>query len=392
MQHQGAGNHFRFSTIKNLSHYYATVITLLMLNNTCVADIKHCNNTDPLWGSYKRHFVQPDGRVVEHSQGARTTSEGQAYALFHALVANDQTQFVKVLSWAEDNLAKGALGDNLMAWSWGLHKNGSWGVLDNNVAADADMWMAYTLLEAGRHWNAPHYQSQGQALLARIENELVKTLPNLGPMVLPGKIGFNVDNDSWRLNPSYLPIQQLRYFSNVGDRLLWQGVINSTERLLTITGAGGAVPDWTIYHRSGSWHPAEEDGPIGSYDAIRVYLWLGMLNNGEPLKRSLLHKLKFSCDSSGYTPEKINTRSMQGSGDAPIGFKAALAPYYQAKQSGQCLSRALQQIDTHWNNGLLSDKPVYYDQNLAMFSLAWLKGRFSFDAQGRLTLQWTQPC
>lgn len=352
----------------------------------------NCESGWSQWRAYSTHFIQADGRIIEHSQKGRTTSEGQAYALFHSLIANDQKTFAKVLKWSENNLTDGNLGSSLPAWVWGQNENKGWSILDTNSAADADMWFAYTLLQAGRLWNVAEYSNKGQALLKLIETELVVNLPNLGPMVLPGKQGFDNDGKSWRLNPSYLPIQQLRYFSQVGDKQLWQGVIDSTERLITVASANGAVPDWVVYHRNGSYHPAEDDGPIGSYDAIRVYLWIGMLDDGEPLKRSLLHRLKYSCDSEGSPPERINTRSMQGSGKAPIGFKAALTPYFKSKEATRCLNSALDQVNKHWNDGLLSAKPVYYDQNLAMFSMAWLEGRFAFDAQGRLVTDWTTTC
>src|SRR5690348_17196024 len=36
----------------------------------------------PLWHSYATHFLDADGRILDHDAGDRTTSEGQSYALF----------------------------------------------------------------------------------------------------------------------------------------------------------------------------------------------------------------------------------------------------------------------------------------------------------------------
>ena len=36
----------------------------------------------PLWDAYVQRFVQQDGRVIDWSSEAITTSEGQAYSLF----------------------------------------------------------------------------------------------------------------------------------------------------------------------------------------------------------------------------------------------------------------------------------------------------------------------
>ena len=43
----------------------------------------------PLWDTYVSAFVSPDGRVVDPMFDDHSTSEGQAYALFFALV-NDK--------------------------------------------------------------------------------------------------------------------------------------------------------------------------------------------------------------------------------------------------------------------------------------------------------------
>jgi endo-1,4-beta-D-glucanase Y len=43
-----------------------------------------------LWDSYSARFIDAQGRVIDPQGGARTTSEGQAYALFFALADNDR--------------------------------------------------------------------------------------------------------------------------------------------------------------------------------------------------------------------------------------------------------------------------------------------------------------
>ena len=104
----------------------------------------------PLWENFRRHAIQSDGRVIERRADDRTTSEAQAYALFFALVANDRAQFERLLSWTQNNLANGDLRAQQPAWLWGSDTASRWRVLDANPAADADFWLAYTLLQAGR--------------------------------------------------------------------------------------------------------------------------------------------------------------------------------------------------------------------------------------------------
>ena len=68
-----------------------------------------------LYQSYVRAFLDNQIRVIDRDTGDRTTSEGQAYAMFFALVANDRSRFDGLLRWTELNLAAGDLTAQLPA-------------------------------------------------------------------------------------------------------------------------------------------------------------------------------------------------------------------------------------------------------------------------------------
>lgn len=161
---------------------------------------------------------------------------GQSYGLFFALVANDRPTFDKLLEWTENNLAAGDLSAHLPAWLWGEDDKKRWTVLDTNTASDADLWIAYNLLEAGRLWKSRRYQTLGTLLLQRIGREEVADIPGLGLMLLPGKIGF-VAQDRWRLNPSYLPPQLLARFAALNGP--WRAMQKTNQRLLLETAPHG---------------------------------------------------------------------------------------------------------------------------------------------------------
>jgi endoglucanase len=132
---------------------------------------------------------------------------GQAYGLFFALVANDRRTFDTILAWTENNLAQGDLSAHLPAWL-GRAPDGAWRVLDANAASDADLWIAYTLVEAGR-WHERSYPRA--ALLAkRVLDTETASVPGLGLTLLPGPTGFKLANGQWRVNPSYSPPQVIR--------------------------------------------------------------------------------------------------------------------------------------------------------------------------------------
>ena len=123
----------------------------------------------PAWDAFKAQIINEGGRVVSDDDGGgQTYSEGQSYALFFALVANDRPMFDKLLRWTENNLCEGDMTARLPAWLWGRRPDGSWGVIDSNAASDADLWIAYALGEAGRLWNERSYRALSALLAARV--------------------------------------------------------------------------------------------------------------------------------------------------------------------------------------------------------------------------------
>lgn len=125
-----------------------------------------------LWDAFKTASVD-NARVVDRSDERKiTTSEGQSYALFFALAADDRTSFDALLSWTEQNLSGGDITKTLPAWLWGEDKaSRSWKILDTNNAADSDMWIAYNLLEAGRLWKNDGYTAKGRAMLELLKKK-----------------------------------------------------------------------------------------------------------------------------------------------------------------------------------------------------------------------------
>lgn len=171
-----------------------------------------------------------------------------------------------------------------------LRVNG--GVLDLNLATDSDMWLTYTLLQTGSLWQDKRYTRLGQAMLARIKAEEIGVLPGVGPMLLPGPSGFAVSEQAWRLNPSYLAPQLLRAFAQGDPDGPWLRIARALPPMLRSISTVGLAPDWAIYDATKGWLPDTTAGAyVGSYDAIRVYLWVGLLDDADPLKPVLLSAL-----------------------------------------------------------------------------------------------------
>ncbi len=345
----------------------------------------------PLWDTFRRQTIQSDGRVIERRAGDRTTSEGQAYALFFALVANDRRQFEVLLSWTANNLARGDLHTHQPAWLWGLDSMSQWRVLDDNPAADADFWLAYTLIQAGRLWQVPDYTALGLSLLRQIQTSQQVELTGFGPSILPGRQGFVLGPSRWRLNPSYLVPQQLRVFAQADPAGPWQAMAAKLPALLSKASPSGVVPDWVVYDAELGWIPDVDTGPIGSYDAIRMYLWVGMMDSSDPLRAALLGSMEGMrrvLQASQSELETIHTVTGVTRGKTPAGFTAALLPYLIARRETALAERLHLQLRASQPKAFFSIQSAYYDQILALFGLGFIEKRIGFNAQGELVPAW----
>lgn len=347
----------------------------------------------PQWQAFVTRHLSADGRVIDYlNADQRSTSESQCYGLFFALCANDRANFDKLLAWTQANLAMGYLDQRLPAWLWGKGKDGRWRVLDDNSASDADLWMAYVLLEAGRLWADPALDKLGHAMLQMIGQQEVATLPGLGPMLLPGANGFALPGHRWRLNPGYLPRQLLQRFARLQPQGPWQAMLASSLRLLRGSAPLGFAPDWTDWDGKAFVVDAQY-GATGSYDAIRCYLWAGMLAPADNGRTALLQALNGPLallKSGDALPEKIDTRNGASAGSTPIGYAGALLPYLQAQQQSSALAAQLRRVQAAFNAAGQTSLP-YYERVLILFGQGWLENRFQFAGDGRLLPAWGNP-
>lgn len=362
----------------------------------------------PLWDDFQTHFIQDSGRVLDAStEKNHSSSEGQSYGMFFALAAGDRAAFDKLWSWTKDNLGGGSLESGLPAWIWGKAEDGAWRIIDANSASDADLWFVYALLEAGRLWNEPEYTRQAHSLLALVESHELVELPGLGLMLLPGKEGF-VDEEArtWRLNPSYLPIPMLRRLAQESPEGPWRAIADNTVAMVKAVAPQGFAPDWTAYQakegQAASFIVDPDKGPVGSYDAIRNYLWAGMTSVEDPAFGTMLEALHGMVEATreagkGTPPEKVDTQSGEVSGQGPFGFSAALIPYFKAKGQALLLERQTLRVRAMLRHSTLPEslaqgQPSYYDYVLSLFGLGWLDGLYRFRADGTLSLSWETQC
>jgi len=344
----------------------------------------------PLWKSYTTRFMDGQIRVIDRDDGDRTTSEAQAYGMFFALVANDRLRFDGLLQWTQRNLASGDVTQHLPAWLWGRDaKTNQWGVLDANSASDADVWMAYSLLEAGRLWDESRYSAIGTAMIDRIEKEEVVTTPGIGPVLLPAPTGFQHD-ERVRLNVSYMPLQLLIRLATVRPDGPWTRLAELVPMLISRASPRGFPADWVEFTPAEGFTPSS----VSSFDAIRVYLWAGLLDQETPQRSAILGSVsgmsRLLRANAIPPPAKIGRDGSVVDSRSPVGYSAALVPYLSATGEKKLVRQQLERVHASLDpkTGLYGNPGRYYDQNLILFATGSLENEFRFDANGSLQTRW----
>ena len=341
------------------------------------------------WQAFQRGFIE-QGRVVDRTTDGRTVSEGQAYAMFFALVANDRPQFDALLAWTERELANGSLATQLPSWKWGVRADGSRGVLDPNSASDADLWIAYNLLEAARLWRVPAYRQLGRSVLALVDKHSVVRITAGPTLLLPGPQGFALADGSYRLNPSYYVPAQLLRFAAEDREGPWSRLYDDYLAMTKAIAPLGRMPDWLAW-QNGQWRADPLQGGNGSYDAIRCYLWAGLGAGRDArlreLRGSLLPFLKLRAEY-GSVPEHWTLGDGGLSGKGPPGFSAALLPLALQAASAKEATKLRNEVLAAQHDGLYGTPADYYTQVLVLFGKGYADGRYRFDAQGRLIPAW----
>jgi endo-1,4-beta-D-glucanase Y len=344
----------------------------------------------PAWTSFRTHFMNDGGRIIDPAGASGiSTSEGQSYGLFFALVANDRISFERILHWTEDNLAAGDLTARLPAWKWGKRDDNTWGVIDTNAASDADVWLAYALAEAGHLWKEPKFSALSRLLAERIEREESVTIAGIGRTLLPGPQGFTPEPGTYRLNPSYLPLQLLRRMADLYPKQEWEKMVRNSRDVIVDSAPRGFAPDWVLYRENAGFQADASSNAVGSYNAIRVYLWAGMLDRAEPLRRSLLKTLAPAATyivKNGTPALEVNTRTGSVSGVGMAGFSAAMLPFLQASDLPASVEQQRARVTA---KAPLERADNYYEQALTLFGLGWMDGYYRFAHTGQLQPRWT---
>ncbi|MCH8500423.1 MAG: cellulase [Aliidiomarina sp.] len=354
-------------------------------------------------------FISADGRVIDlGSERSITTSEGQSYGLWFSLLADDQETFTALLKWTVNNLADGDIRKNLPAWLWGQREDESWGVIDANSASDSDIWIAYALLAAAELWQNASYQELGEELAKLILAQETVAL-NGERLLLPAPVGFqhhdqSTMQDYWIVNPSYLTITLFHGLAAYTQDERWHEVIRWSERLFSELASEShrMIPNWVAVDSNGRLLALEQTAQehqqqvsVGSYDAIRTYLWLSW--DFQQGYHHYLSKFDAFYTATAATDHPPTELEHQGDfrGQGPVGFSAVALLYFHLHDTNfRDQAEFEERVYTTQLARLAARSPAryaqrYYDTMLVLFGLSALEC-VAFTADGKLNV--TSSC
>ena len=339
------------------------------------------------WDSYRRRFIQRDGRVIDYEASDRSTSEGQAYAMLRAVLIDDSATFALTLNWGENNLRRlnkdGKPVDSLWAWKWGRTSDGSWGSIDENFASDADIDAITALIFASRRWNRPDYLK-----IAKIKlQDLWKYSTIVGAegkrYLLPGpKAAFVKNSSNFYLNPSYFAPYAFRLFAQVDPERDWLSLVDTSYEVLKDSRQISTVnlpSDWVVLDaKTGKYQPVPPDSPLSSaysFDAFRVWWrialdasWFNSSQARSYLETSTQHLIKLWQEQSSI-PARIDLE-----GKALVDYEAT-SQYAMLYAASKLIEPELAQelldkkLLPRYQQEVWDDNEAYYTQNLAWLGL-----------------------
>jgi endoglucanase len=333
------------------------------------------------WAAYRQRFIQADGRVIDWESDARSTSEGQAYAMLRSVMIDDPQTFERTLTWAETNLRRGNPSDTLWAWKWGQDAQKKWGILDRNFASDADVDAVTALILASRRWNRPDYLKLAQT---KLQDLWALSVAPIGKQryLLPGPRKAFQQPQMLVLNPSYFAPYAFRLFAQVDRAHDWLSLVDSSYQVLEQSAALSLVAlpsDWlALDTETGQFQAVINAEPIVSrygFDAYRVW-WRLALDAAwfdEPRAKRYLQQHLGALQQRWRSQQTIPAQfDLRGKPTVTYEATSQYGALYAAfrlidPQTAEALYQ--QKILPQYRQGLWDHESAYYTQNIVWLGL-----------------------
>jgi len=283
------------------------IIGLVLIQYSPFDQISHLWwEEDPDWRLYKTLFISNDGRVIDTGNQYSSHSEGQGWGMLFAVKNNDQSSFDQLWRWTRENLQ--IRQDPLFVWRWDANQSDNH-TPDTNNASDGDLYIAWSLLRAGRRWSNAEYTNAAKEILKYIREKMIRHYAGM-TILLPGEKGFERE-DYLLLNLSYWIFPAFNAFDQIDPSPVWHELHESGIKLINEAqfGQWKLPSDWIKLTITGEVKLSEDFPPRFSYDAIRVPLLLlwGQVANQKLLKP--YKKLSEHFSKPGTAPAWIDLKN-----------------------------------------------------------------------------------
>ena len=223
------------------------------------------------WQSYKDHFLDRSGRIVDTANGGISHSEGQGYGLLLAAMAGDLPAFEEIWTFTRTQML--VRDDGLAAWKWDPRHSPH--VTDVNNATDGDILIAYGLARAASRWHREDFRAAAAAIVGTLADKVLVRRDGRR-LLLPAVSGFAAKDrpDGPVVNLSYWVFEAFPVFQSLDPDHGWNGLGRDGRSLIANAAFGERQlpPDWLSL--KGPPQPAKGFPAEFGYNAIRIPLYL----------------------------------------------------------------------------------------------------------------------
>jgi endoglucanase len=329
------------------------------------------------WVFYLDRFVSPDGLVSDFENNI-STSEGQAYGMWRSVIMKDKQNFDNIWQFTKKNYQV-RTDDNLFAWK---ARSKEFKIIDYTVASDADIDIAYSLINAYENWGDDSYLNEAKQIIDSIWKKLIFDVN--GRLIL----GFSDDpyeENGLIFNPSYFSPYAYKKFSKYSD-FNWNKLVDDTYFLLAeINNKFKLPPNWlAIDLKNNNFKEPRKILNLNKndygFDAFRLFFRIALdynlykSDNSFQYLRKNKKVLQDIVTANSYLPAILtNNGDTVVSYSSPSTDSALIAVLSLDKNSMKTQNEILFKSykDGYWGN-----ENNYYDQNWSWFSLALINQKF----------------
>lgn len=313
--------------------------------------------------------------VAPLENGNFETAEALAYAMFFALTQKDKEHFDTLLSTVEKTLCRGDISANL---PYGMKEVSS---TDKDkyqsTVTRANLFLVYDLLTAYEFFSDESYKQKALGLASLIRKECTYSHSILGTLLLPS-VNTVAKRHAVTISPNiFAPfvMQKIGQY-DIEFLALYDNTVTAVVR-----GSGdGYVADSLTFNQDGD----EIIGmnTVGSFDALRFYLWLGLTCESDPNRRLLIplyENMLKDIEKDLNVPKVANLYTHEVSGVGTLSYMASTMLLSEKKDRDY--------FRTVLKNHVFKDDE-FYAEVMSLFALGFDDHFFRFDHDGSLILEY----